>query len=602
MNRFGPLILLAAAALLFAFIALFDRDNPAAPPGGSPLLPGLDPEKIEAIEVVRSNLALRVERTNQDWRLMPGGYPAWTAAIRALLGAAAGLNTDIEIGPKEYNDQPGGLASYGLAPAQATLIFFHRAQRVMLQVGRQSPVGGKAYVQLNGAPAVRLIDAKFLDLIPLSANHWRDPRLINLRGLAFNRVEVRPLSQFFALQRDPGQPWRMVRPMESRTDTNRVDFLLRRLQEWPVSGVFEEGKLGDLEGLGLQPPEMELVFAQGPREVLAIQFGKSPTNDPSHVFARRSNPTNIVLVTTNVLNDLRLPYTELRDRRLVTVDESAVDLIEIKAEERFVLRRANSNSWQISEPAILPADPGLIADFFLNLNSLQILEFKKEVVTDFSEFGLTPPARQYILKANQTNSAGALAAQTIAGIEFGANDVDKVFVRRGDENAVYAVSLGESLRLPRAAFELRQRQLWNFESSNVVSLVVTQNGRRRQLIRNPSFEWSFAPGSQGMVNTFSLEETLHQLGKLAVVSWVAKGDSAAEQFGIPQTAHGVALEIKRGGQSETLTLDFGRQSAARNIYAATVLDSQRIVFEFPALLYHKYVLADLTIPVSAAGP
>jgi len=586
MNRLTPFILLGIALLLFCFIYFVERHagNPELQPVAVGLFPDFDPSKVAAMEIVRSNSAIRLERTNDSWRLTaPVIHPARQPAIELLLQAVRDLTSEIQIPSDEYQARAGGLSDYGLQPPETTLVFYHRNQRIVLAIGRKSPVSEKAYVQVNGAPIAHLIDGSFLGKVPQSLNDWRDPRLIDLHGLSFNRLEVRPLSQYFALQRDPIHSWRMIRPMEARADTNRVEHLLRHLQDWSVTRFLEESPSPDLENLGLQPPEMELVLAQGPREVLVVQFGKSPTNDPTQVYARRSNPTNIVLLSTNLVNELRLPYTEFRDRRLVTVDEALVDQVEIKGEERFTIRRTGPGSWQVTEPGVVAADTGLVGNLLNNLNSLQIVEFKREVVTDFSEFGLTNPLRQYVLKSSQTNAAGLVVPQILAAIDFGSSDIDKVFVRRGDENAVYAVALGDSL--PRAAFELRHRQFLHFESTNVSTINITQSGRHRKLVRNPALEWTFAQGSQGIINTFSLEETLHQLGKLAAVEWVARGDGVLDRFGIPQVNHQVTLEVRKGDQVEIVTLAFGGQSPARHIYASTLLDNRPTVFEFPAVRF-----------------
>jgi hypothetical protein len=154
--------------------------------------------------------------------------------------------------------------------------------------------------------------------------------------------------------------------------------------------------------------------------------------------------------------------------------------------------------------------------------------------------------------------------------------------------------------LPRAAWQLRDRRIWTFDSSNVVSLTVHQLGATRKYLRDPEGEWTFAPGYHGPpgVNWPSLEEGVHRLGELTAVYWSGAGDAPGQDFGFAKTDFGLSLEIKRGGKTEICAIEFGGRSPYTNPYALVVRDGQRLLFEFPADLYENFVEHDMTIPAA----
>jgi hypothetical protein len=60
----------------------------------------------------------------------------------------------------------------------------------------------------------------------------------------------------------------------------------------------------------------------------------------------------------------------------------------------------------------------------------------------------------------------------------------------------------------------------------------------------------------------------------------------------------VTLEVKKGDQTETLQVAFGRRSPYLHPYAAVVKNGQRLIFEFPADLFDGLVVPELTLPAA----
>jgi len=330
-----------------------------------------------------------------------------------------------------------------------------------------------------------------------------------------------------------------------------------------------------------------------------LQFGRSPTNHPDLVFARRGGSPGLVTVPREPLAPWRVKSEDLRDRHLVTLPR-AVDLLEVRGPEAFTVQRQGSNAWRVL-PQDWPADTALVEELLGALTAWQVSQFVKDVVAppELEKYGLATPARQVALKSSTPGGRAGTNAP-LCELDFGGAQEDKTFVRRRDEDSVYAVKTAELDRLPTAAFQLRERRIWSFSENDVARLTIQQRGKARQLVRQGTNSWSLAPGSQGIINEFAVEEATHRLGELSAAAWVARLPVAAQAGGEPTLARcgfttnslTLTVELKSG---DKLSTSFGGTAPSRFTYAHTALAGEVWVFESPPAV-SELVRSYLTIP------
>jgi hypothetical protein len=160
--------------------------------------------------------------------------------------------------------------------------------------------------------------------------------------------------------------------------------------------------------------------------------------------------------------------------------------------------------------------------------------------------------------------------------------------------------LGAFDHMPRVSWQLRDRSIWNFDPSNIVSVAIHYLGGDRKYLRDPSGEWTFAPGYHGppFPNWPQLNETLYRLGRLRAIYWDGIGDDPSDKFGFKDADHRVTLEVKTSDKTEQLEIEFGRRSPYLHPYAAVVKDGQRLIFEFPVDVFDNYVVPVMTLPAA----
>jgi hypothetical protein len=355
----------------------------------------------------------------------------------------------------------------------------------------------------------------------------------------------------------------------------------------------------NLDLYGLQTPPLQMGLANGTNDVFQVQFGRSPTNDTGLIYAKRPNhPAIFLMAKQGLVELLNKPLPFYRDHSLISFPtNSPINRIDIRTEETTTLQRQVNGAWQITAPFVATADTELVQRVFDDLQRIEIVGFEQDVVTDFTPYGLEPSARQYLFSNTLTNASG-VTNQLVAQLDFSrpiSNRVDQAFARRRDEKSVYVVAYGNVAQVSKAAFQLRDRQVWNFDEKDVVNVTVSQRGRSRKIMRDPATGWS----PDAVLNA-AIEETFHGLAKLRAVNWVDRGvDKWKLLRGGVQ--HSLAVETRFAGQTRTFAVEFGRSSPSGQIYAATVLEAnQTIVLEFPRELYRQ-VAQYLSIPDEAAS-
>jgi hypothetical protein len=584
------------AAVLLALIFIFEHFLRPVAAESSGMLPELRPPDVTSVQVFPSGtLEIRADRTNGTWRLTkPVVYPAQFAAVEALLDALQKLTPATRISAAELRSHHNADMEFGFETPRISLVIETDGQRRQLLVGNKTPPGDQVFLRVVGVDGAFVADADWLKFIPRSANDWRDTALVNVNNSGLDWIVLTNGAKAIELRRDATNHfWRMIRPFPARADAERVTDALQHLQTTRVTQFITDDPKADLTGFGLQPADLDLWLGHGTNFISAIHVGKSPTNDPTQVFARRNEWNAIFTTAKEPLLSWHGSVNDFRDSHLLELTAPVAE-IEVHGQTNFTLQRHGSNDWQaVGEK--FPGDAENVQEFIKFLAGLRLTEFVKDVVTapDLPAYGLATPSRRIILRsvAGDTNAV-------IAEILFGATQTNEVFVKLADEDFIYGVTNENLSRMPdfESSWEFRDRQTWNFSENDVSQIMLHQNGKTRVMIRNGLNQWSLAPGSQGIINPPAIEETTHRFGGLTATYWLGRNITEPEKnYGLNTNNLQITFELKNG---EKRTVDFGMEAPqAHTALAAVTLDGERWAFVFPPVLY-QFVLNYLTIPAN----
>jgi len=580
------------AASLFAGIWLCQKFLPPATPANSNLLPGLRAADLTAIQISPANaLEIAAVQTNGAWQLQkPLAYPAQVAAIQSLAQALEKLVPATRLTAAEISSHKNSDADFGFENPQYSLVLQAGDQHWQLIIGNKTAPGDQVFIRVVGLDGAFVTDAGWLQLLPHSADEWRDTALVDAVA-ATDWIMITNGAKAMEFRRDPtNHLWRMIRPLSVRADSARLDFALQQLQAGHVT-QFVTDNPADLSSYGLQPAALDVWLGHGTNFDAAVHAGKSVSENSPQLYARREGWNSVVTAASDVFTPWHGAVNDFRDPHLLAFTAPVAE-IEVRGENHFTLQQRGPNDWGVVGEKF-SADNETVQNFIKLLAGLRVAEFVKDTATvaDLQGVGLATPSRQIILRgtAGDTNSV-------LTQLLFGTNTLDRILVKRSDEDSVYALKLEDFGRLPEAGWEFRDRRIWNFSETNVTQITLRQNGKTRQLLRTGDGKWSLADGSQGIIDPRAIEQTLQQLTSLVAVGWVGRNITAPEKYGFNPGNLQVTIELKTG---EKLSVDFGLElPSAQTALAAVTLDGERWAFIFPVIPY-QMVAANLTIPPNA---
>jgi len=589
MNSKHTLTWFVIAVALCFFIAgyrFFERSEVRPSPE---VLPGLRPLYVTSIQVSPRNLPeICAERTNDDWVLtQPVSYPAQNAAVEALLDAMEKLKMAEPITPAELSQTHDPNTEFGFDSPAFSLVIQSGDERREILVGNKTSPGDQVYLRVVGREGVYITDIDWLKYIPETASDWRDTSLVSGKN-DFDSITLTNGAKIIELHGDPvTHLWQMTRPLTARANSAYIANSLQQLQAARVSQFVTDDPNADLTAFGLQPASLDLWLGHGSNYVTAIHIGKTSTNDATQVFAKREGWNAIVNTALQPLSPWYGTVNDFRDPYLLELTAPVAEIEMIgPGTNDFALQRNQTNGWSIAgQPFAVDADN--VQTLIQVLASLRVSEFVKDVVTpaDLPAYKLAAPWRQIVLRSaiGDTNAV-------IAQLLFGAVRTNEVFVRRADEDFIYAIKpedlailLTDNGAVPDGQdWQFRERRFWNFAEGDVAQITVRQNGKVAQLIHSGPNQWALAAGSQGVINPPAVEETAHDLGYLAAVAWLARGASTPAGYGFKPDNLSLTVTLKNG---QALEVDFGAPISGQTACAAVTLDGERWVFIFPPAVY-----------------
>lgn len=588
MNRKATLIWIGIAIALFLFIVLFERHwngSSKIHKSAEKLLVGFKPELTTELRITRNKTFIRIQKTATEdswWIVSPIRYPAQPVIVGNLLKEIAEITKQNIVDSMDWK-------KFGLDNPAITIYIKQDNYQEELHIGNYTPDGGGVYVRLMGGEKIYVARAELRNNIPESLNGWRSKALIfTPKNTPFDRVEVRlpagvsrPGTPFgFGIQYNPtNKTWRLFKPLNVRAEKTKVDNLLMKLLSCRITDFVSEEPREELDKYGLLMPEVELVLGNGTNDIVTIQFGKSPSNDPTQVYTYIPDYKSVVLVSKEFVDMLKIPFTELREKRLLTFIPDTINEISFRGVSPFTLQ-FQTNQWKILEPQEMVADLTLISSLVSDLLSIQAQEFEKDVVTDYSQYGLAQPLRQVIIKAPVTND-GVVTNIVIAQLDFGTNGAGKFYARRPDENSVYAISESDYYRLPMEGWQLRSRLIWNIDVTNIVRVTVSKQGLAYQVLRRGDKDWVLGPGSQGVINKAGVDRAIIRLCALQANSWVARGAENRAKYGFTDDGYKISIDYRKENALQTLTLEIGGQTKSLSLYGGVNFDGQFWIFELP---------------------
>jgi hypothetical protein len=589
MNSKNTWVWFLVAAILFATIFVLDRHFRPGPPAALVGWPNFQLSDATSIEVIpKDDLEIRADQTNDNWFLTkPYAYPAQAAGIHALLDSLDRLVPDLRISAGDLRHQPTAEQDYGFDVPQVSLAIQTPHQQWQLKIGRTTAPGNQVYLRVVGVDGAFVTDSAWLRYLPKKANDWRDTSLVGADRI-YDWILLTNGTKVIELKLDPtNHLWRMTFPLTARADSDRINLALQGLRTGRVESFVTDDPRADLTAYELQPANLDLWLGHGGSLSDGLHLGKTLTNNPALLYARREGWNGVISTLGEPLSPWRGTVADFRNSRLIDSTLHANE-IEVRVDNgnHFILDRAAGGVWQVAGETY-PADADVVQNFINLLAGLRATEYVNDAVTapDLQAYGLAKPGMQITLRpvAGDTN-------QALVQLSFSAQ-TNGAFARRSDEDSIYRVDPAILNQIPEVGWRFRERRVWKFDVQDVTQITIHQDGKTRQIVHNGKDQWALAPGSPGEVFGPTIEETARALGELAAFGWLEPKVTSPADIGVTTNSLQIEVKLKKG---QTYGLQFG--TAIQDSTVAVVsLDGEPWAMVLPVNLY-QLILSYLTIP------
>ena len=474
---------------------------------------------VTALEIAAAGQArvIRLERSGDTapWELKaPINWPANDFAVRRIIHELEFLEAETSFSVQGLEKNGQSLADYGLKPSRLSLSFTRPAavaggpaRTTRLEIGDATKVGNRLYVLSPDGKKVHVVGRSLAESLIVGMEDLRTDTLFTIpvfevRSLGLQNAAPAPRVR---LRRDAAR-WAFEAPIVTRANKAPTEVVISGLNRLRAVDFINDVPVADS---GLDKPILRVtVEGNSRRETLlvgrassvkAVVKAEDAKKDPapSTVYYARMEDRPQVFLTTipdSLFDTLRRAQESLREPRLLDFDAervSAITLVAPGQPEPLVLRRNDTNGWQIvaagSGPA-LAADTQLITHLLQRLALLSVAPhapgesgFLRDAPSDaeIENFGFNLPQREITLTlAPSAPAAGGLASPTRITLQVGVSSVQGggVQARVLGQSFVYALAADTLNGLPVSPLVYRERTLRTLpEGARITGVRLAEN-------------------------------------------------------------------------------------------------------------------------------
>lgn len=338
------------------------------------------------------------------------------------------------------------------------------------------------------------------------------PKLIDEKEDQIVKVEIaKKGSEPIVVDRSTGA-WKMTAPKPLAVDPEAVTAIVSTVASFGTDKLVDE-KAADLAPFGLNDPSLVVNVAAKSGKNRKILIGdETPTT--GSFYAKLDGDPRVFTVYSYNKTSIDKTWKDLRDKRLLTFNDSKVTNVEVSAKgQTFNLGKTAGGDWQIVKPGPYRAD---------NLQAEEIVRKLKDAKMDAAV------TDEDAAKAPALFGSGTLvakAAVTDAGgtqqIEVRKNK-DAFYAKSSAIEGIYKIPGDLAEGLDKTADQLRNRKLFDFGFNDPSKLEIRDSGKTTVLAKSGE-NWQ-RDGKN--VDAPSVQQIVDKLRDLSAIKFVVDGFTA----------------------------------------------------------------------------
>jgi hypothetical protein len=365
--------------------------------------------------------------------------------------------------------------------------------------------------------------------VPQAQKEAEKEKLVGVADDAVTGIELAYADRTIGLaKRDAG--WRLTKPVDAPADEPVVKALLTAITGAQVQKSLDELP-PDLAPFGLDKPATTITLTVKDGTVLPIRIGKNTTIG-AKTYVRKGDEPKIYLTASTIQTSVNKQVRDLRDKQLLTFKDEDVQRIGIAkaGAASTTLARKDAEAWTL-EPGDMAADLTEVRSYLSSLRTTRATDFPDDAPADLAKYGLDKPRLTVTVTTGKEGAAST--QQLLVGSESGGESTKQVYVKRGDQPAVFAVGDWAFRSLDKDAAALRDKTVLAFVSGGVGRVVLERKeGTGATMVRQGADAWTLDGMEPAKVKATAIQRFVDDLRDLRGSAVAAEPPGDLARFGL----------------------------------------------------------------------
>jgi hypothetical protein len=334
------------------------------------------------------------------------------------------------------------------------------------------------------------------------------PKILSLKEDDISKIDLKKKdAPEIVLAKNNGK-WQIDAPKPLAADQTTVSTMLTTLSSFNSERLVED-KATDLNQYGLAQPAFETDVTLKDNKTQKLLLGdNSPTGNA--VYAKLANDPRVFIVNTYEKNSLDKSLNDLRDKRLLTVNQDKISKVELTAKKQDIEFGRNKDEWQIVKPKPMRADGTQVEDLIRNLTDAKMdlsgTDDAKKMAAAFAS--ATPVAT-----AKVTDESGTQELQV-------RKNKDDYYAKSSIVDGVYKVSSGVAQGMDKSVDDFRNKKLFDFGFTDPNKLEIHDGAESYFLTRSGEDWWN---GSGQKLEIGAAQSLIDKLREFSAAKFVDSG-------------------------------------------------------------------------------
>lgn len=286
----------------------------------------------------------------------------------------------------------------------------------------------------------------------------------------FTSLTITSEGKTTVLEREFGEPWRIVSPVKAKADRLVIDAVVSTLQSAKFKSTLEENPDdAALAKYGLKDPKFVVearAVVNGEPRTVKLMGGIENTFDGS-VFVRRNDEKPVFTAEGGVRFTLSKTTFDLREKRVLAVDETKVKRIATKSQTNaYELQRGDDKQWSLVKPQPDAADTSSVMAMVNQASGEKAQAFFEPTPENKKAFGFDSPFVTTLV----TLADGQQVKLTVTRLGTEGAELHYALREDADGEELAQVTAG-ALQYDRNPKDLRDKGILRFQKELVTKLV-----------------------------------------------------------------------------------------------------------------------------------